>query len=124
METTIIGVHVKATLETAKYFHFSLLNDAFATAMKWRSMNYEYKKCSINLGRYVFEIFSQCFLAVLGKSTNISVNTNCLFIRHNTTTLKFSFTSTVYNEFIDFNGILIPFLLFFIGWPHIKQNKG
>jgi hypothetical protein len=29
------------------------------------------------------------------------------FIRHNTTTFKISFTSTVYIEFIDFNGVLL-----------------
>jgi hypothetical protein len=29
------------------------------------------------------------------------------FIRHNTTTFKIPFTSTVYNEFIDFNGVLL-----------------
>jgi hypothetical protein len=33
------------------------------------------------------------------------------FIRHNTTTFKISFTSTAYNEFIDFNGVRYMFRL-------------
>jgi hypothetical protein len=44
METPIIGVYVKAFFKTAKYFHYRLLNDAFSTAMKWRTMNYESEK--------------------------------------------------------------------------------
>jgi hypothetical protein len=69
MAATFIGVHVKATLKNVKYFHFSLLNDAFTTAMKWRTMNYESEKKNVVeiLRGTALKFFRRIFLAVLGK---------------------------------------------------------
>jgi hypothetical protein len=49
-----------------------------------------------------------------GPCSNLGRNTktNCYFICHNTT-LRISFTLTVYNEFIDFSGI----------WLHVSANE-
>jgi hypothetical protein len=56
---------------------------------------------------FIFIAMKNIFFSHQGMHPIMLTYTKCLFIRHNTTTLKILFTSTLYNEFIDFNGILL-----------------